>query len=144
MTAFIVCMLAVVLAAAIMDTANVPDATIAAVTIPLTLLGIYLMFAIKVAQQWEKAVVLRMGKFHGLRGPGLFWLIPVLDNIPLWIDHRVMVAPFSAEKSLTKDTVPVNVDAVLFWVVWDAEKAALEVENYKTAITWAARPPCAK
>jgi regulator of protease activity HflC (stomatin/prohibitin superfamily) len=139
MTAFIVCMLAVVLAAAIMDTANVPDATIATVTIPLTLLGIYLMFAIKVAQQWEKAVVLRMGKFHGLRGPGLFWLIPVLDNIPLWIDHRVMVAPFSAEKSLTKDTVPVNVDAVLFWVVWDAEKAALEVENYKTAITWAAQ-----
>jgi len=104
-----------------------------------TLLGVYLLFALKVASQWEKAVVLRFGKFHGLRGPGVFWIIPVIDSIPCWIDHRVMVTPFSAEKTLTKDTVPVDVDAVLFWVVWDAEKAALEVKDYQSAIAWAAQ-----
>jgi regulator of protease activity HflC (stomatin/prohibitin superfamily) len=83
--------------------------------------------------------VLRFGKFQGLKGPGVFWLIPVVDEIADWIDHRVMVSPFSAEKTLTKDTVPVDVDAVLFWLVWDAEKAALEVEDYRMAITWAAQ-----
>jgi regulator of protease activity HflC (stomatin/prohibitin superfamily) len=103
------------------------------------LIAIYLLLAIKVANQWEKAVVLRLGKFRGLKGPGIFWLIPIVDTIADWIDHRVMVSPFSAEKTLTKDTVPVDVDAVLFWVVWDAEKAALEVENYRTAITWASQ-----
>lgn len=101
--------------------------------------GLYLLFGIKVADQWEKAVVLRLGRFVGLRGPGLFWLVPVVEQIPDWIDHRVMVTPFSAEKTLTKDTVPVDVDAVLFWVVWDAEKAALEVEDYQVAIAWAAQ-----
>jgi len=105
----------------------------------MTLLGLYILFALKVASQWEKAVVLRLGKFHGLRGPGVFWIIPVIDLIPSWIDHRVMVTPFSAEKTLTKDTVPVDVDAVLFWVVWDAEKAALEVKDYQSAIAWAAQ-----
>ncbi len=80
-----------------------------------------------------------MGRFHGLRGPGLFWVVPVVDNIAQWIDHRVMVTPFSAEKTLTKDTVPVDVDAVLFWLVWDAEKAAMEVENYRAAIAWASQ-----
>jgi regulator of protease activity HflC (stomatin/prohibitin superfamily) len=74
-----------------------------------------------------------------LRGPGLFWIVPIVDTTTNWIDHRVMVTPFNAEKTLTKDTVPVDVDAVLFWMVWDAEKAALEVENYRTAITWAAQ-----
>jgi regulator of protease activity HflC (stomatin/prohibitin superfamily) len=103
------------------------------------LLGFYMLFAIKVAQQWEKAVVLRLGKFHGLRGPGLFWMIPILDSTPVWIDHRVVVTPFNAEKSLTKDTVPVDVDAVLFWVIWDAEKAALEVQDYRQSISWAAQ-----
>ncbi len=103
------------------------------------LLGTYLLFAIQVAREWEKAVVLRAGKYRGLRGPGLFWIVPVLDNLPMWIDHRVMVTPFNAEKTLTKDTVPVDVDAVLFWVVWDAQKAALEVENYRVAISWAAQ-----
>src|SRR5512138_2948406 len=103
------------------------------------LLGTYIMFALKVASQWEKAVVLRLGKFHGLRGPGVFWIVPIIDAIPAWIDHRVMVTPFSAEKTLTKDTVPVDVDAVLFWVVWDAEKAALEVKDYQSAIAWAAQ-----
>ena len=103
------------------------------------IVGTYILFALKVASQWEKAVVLRLGKFHGLRGPGVFWIIPIVDTIPSWIDHRVMVTPFSAEKTLTKDTVPVDVDAVLFWVVWDAEKAALEVKDYQSAIAWAAQ-----
>jgi regulator of protease activity HflC (stomatin/prohibitin superfamily) len=103
------------------------------------IIGLYFLFAIKVAKQWEKAVVLRMGRFHALKGPGLFWIIPIFETTPLWIDHRVMVTPFNAEKTLTKDTVPVDVDAVLFWVVWDAEKAALEVENYYNAINWAAQ-----
>jgi regulator of protease activity HflC (stomatin/prohibitin superfamily) len=103
------------------------------------LLAFYFMFALKMANQWEKAVVLRLGKFRGLYGPGVFWLIPIIDSVADWIDHRVMVSPFSAEKTLTKDTVPVDVDAVLFWAVWDAEKAALEVEEYRAAITWASQ-----
>src|SRR5450756_541454 len=107
--------------------------------IAFMLVGTILLFAIKVAQQWEKAVVLRLGKFHGLRGPGLFWILPILDSTPVWIDQRVMVTPFNAEKSLTKDTVPVNVDAVLFWVIWDAEKAALEVQDYRQSISWASQ-----
>ena len=103
------------------------------------LLGTYFLFALKVASQWEKAVILRLGKFQRLAGPGVFWLIPIIDSTANWIDHRVMVTPFSAEKTLTKDTVPVDVDAVLFWVVWDAEKAALEVADYRAAIAWAAQ-----
>jgi regulator of protease activity HflC (stomatin/prohibitin superfamily) len=99
----------------------------------------YLLFAVKIANQWEKAVVLRFGRFRHLAGPGMFIIIPIVDQIPSWIDHRVMVTPFNAEKTLTKDTVPINVDAVLFWVVWDAQKAALEVENYREAISWAAQ-----
>ncbi len=105
----------------------------------LTLIGTYILLALKIAPQWEKAVVLRMGKFKGLKGPGVFWIVPIVDTIANWIDHRVMVTPFSAEKTLTKDTVPVDVDAVLFWMVWDAEKAALEVENYRAANAWAAQ-----
>ncbi len=107
--------------------------------IGFSLVGFYFLFSLKVAQQWEKAVVLRLGRFHGLRGPGLFWIIPVVDATPTWIDHRVMVTPFNAEKTLTKDTVPVDVDAVLFWMAWDAEKAALEVADYRQAISWAAQ-----
>ena len=87
------------------------------------LIGIYMLFALKVASQWEKVIMLRLGKFTSLKGPGLFWLIPIVDSAATWIDHRVMVTPFAAQKTLTKDTVPVDVDAVLFWVVWDAEKA---------------------
>ena len=101
--------------------------------------GLYLLFALKIANQWEKAIVLRFGKFHRLAGPGMFWIIPIVDSIPAWIDQRVMVTSFSAEKTLTMDTVPIDVDAVLFWVVWDAQKAALEVENYHDAIAWAAQ-----
>lgn len=103
------------------------------------LIGFFFLFAIQVARQWEKAVVLRFGRFIGLRGPGLFFILPLVDQVSAWIDHRVMVTPFNAEKTLTRDTVPVDVDAVLFWVVWDAEKAALEVEDYRSAITWAAQ-----
>ena len=109
------------------------------VVILINVVGLYVLFALKVADQWEKAVILRFGRFIGLRGPGMFWVVPVVDRIPVWIDHRVMVTPFSAEKTLTKDTVPVDVDAVLFWLVWDAEKAALEVEDYRVAIAWAAQ-----
>jgi hypothetical protein len=103
------------------------------------LIGAYVLMALKVSDQWEKAVILRIGRFRGLRGPGPFWIVPIVDRIPMWIDHRVMVTPFNAEKTLTKDTVPVDVDAVLFWLVWDAEKAALEVEDYRSAIGWAAQ-----
>ena len=127
-----------VLGAVLMD-GRVPDAWIGTFVVITTLLSVYILFALKVASQWEKAVVLRLGKFHALRGPGLFWIVPIIDAIPSWIDHRVMVTPFSAEKTLTKDTVPVDVDAVLFWVVWDAEKAALEVKDYQSAIAWAAQ-----
>jgi regulator of protease activity HflC (stomatin/prohibitin superfamily) len=122
-----------------MDEYRIPNGWIFVYFTPMTLLSLFFLFGLKVANQWEKAVVLRLGRFRGLRGPGLFWIIPIIDSTPTWIDHRVMVTPFNAEKTLTHDTVPVDVDAVLFWMVWDAEKAALEVENYQAAITWAAQ-----
>src|SRR5688572_31551569 len=135
---FGVLLITAVLGAVMMD-GRVADLWIGLFVAGLTLLSTYILFSLKVASQWEKAVLLRLGKFHGLRGPGLFWIIPIVDTIPSWIDHRVMVSPFAAQKTLTKDTVPVDVDAVLFWVVWDAEKAALEVENYRAAVDWAAQ-----
>ena len=95
--------------------------------------------AIKIADQWEKAVVLRLGKFHALKGPGLFFIIPIVDTVAYWIDLRVINTTFTAEKTLTKDTVPVDVDAVLFWKVLDAKKAALEIAEYKSAINWASQ-----
>src|SRR3989442_6376276 len=103
------------------------------------LLGFLLAQSPKIARQWERAVVLRLGKFIGLRGPGLFWIIPFVDSIWTWIDQRVVTTGFAAEETLTSDTVPVNVDAVLFWVVYDPEKAALEVQNYPQAVSWAAQ-----
>jgi regulator of protease activity HflC (stomatin/prohibitin superfamily) len=132
-------MLVGILGAIIMDNQGAGDLIILIWAIGFSLLGLYLIFALKIARQWEKAVVLRFGKFHGLHGPGMFWIIPIVDSVTTWIDHRVMVTPFNAEKTLTKDTVPVDVDAVLFWLVWDAEKAALEVEDYRAAISWAAQ-----
>lgn len=93
--------------------------------------------ALQIANQWDRAVVLRMGRFHALRGPGLFFIIPVADRIVYWIDTRVITMSFKAEKTLTKDTVPVDVDAVLFWKVLDPQKAALDVADYQTAIGWA-------
>jgi len=116
-----------------------PDYWVVIFIIGTTLIGIYFLFSLKIASPWEKGIVLRFGKLRGLYGPGIFWLIPIVDTLANWIDHRVMVTSFSAEKTLTKDTVPVDVDAVLFWVVWDAEKAVLEVEDYKAAISWAAQ-----
>jgi regulator of protease activity HflC (stomatin/prohibitin superfamily) len=95
--------------------------------------------AIKVANQWERVVILRLGKFRSLKGPGLFFIIPVIDAIPYWIDTRVITASFKAEKTLTKDTVPVDVDAVLFWKVIDPKKAALDVADYQSAISWASQ-----
>ncbi len=95
--------------------------------------------AIQVADQWDKAVILRLGHFHALRGPGLFFIIPVIDAIPYWIDTRVITTGFKAEKTLTKDTVPVDVDAVLFWKVVDPKKAALDVADYRSAISWASQ-----
>jgi regulator of protease activity HflC (stomatin/prohibitin superfamily) len=137
-TIFGILMAITVLGAVRMD-GRVADSWIGLFVVVMTLLSVYILFALKVASQWEKAVVLRLGKFHALRGPGVFWMIPIVDSIPSWIDHRVMVTSFSAEKTLTKDTVPVDVDAVLFWVVWDAEKAALEVKDYQAAISWSAQ-----
>ena len=125
--------------AVVLAIAEVHAGWIVAELLLLNLAGIYIMVAFRIANQWDKAILLRLGRFVGLRGPGPFWVIPVVDSIPTVIDHRVMVTPFNAEKTLTKDTVPVDVDAVLFWVVWDAEKAALEVEDYRAAISWAAQ-----
>src|SRR6476620_1887261 len=102
-------------------------------------LGLLLGMAPQVAQQWERAVVLRMGRFIGLRGPGLFWRIPFVDSVTAWVDQRVITPAFAAEETLTSDTVPVNVDAVLFWMVHDAERAALEVQSYPQAVSWAAQ-----
>ncbi|WP_259066021.1 SPFH domain-containing protein [Mucilaginibacter sp. X4EP1] len=95
--------------------------------------------SVNIANPWDKAVVLRLGKFQALRGPGLFFIIPILDTIPYWIDTRVITTSFKAEKTLTKDTVPVDVDAVLFWKVLDPQKAALEVADYISAISWASQ-----
>ena len=103
------------------------------------LAGIYLLFAVKVADQWEKVAVLRLGKYRGLRGPGLFLIVPVVDTLSWYVDQRVRVASVTAESTLTRDTVPVNVDAVVFWMVWDAEKSILEVENFVQAITVSAQ-----
>jgi regulator of protease activity HflC (stomatin/prohibitin superfamily) len=105
----------------------------------MAVLGLVLMQAPRVAQQWERAVVLRLGRCIGLRGPGLFWIIPFVDRVPSWIDQRTVTTTFAAEQTLTLDTVPVNVDAVLFWLVHDAEKAALEVQDYAQAVSWAAQ-----
>lgn len=103
------------------------------------LIAILTSSAIKIADQWDRAIVLRLGRFQALRGPGLFFIIPVIDSIAYWIDIRVITTSFTAEKTLTKDTVPVNVDAVLFWKVVDPKKAALDVADYKSAISWASQ-----
>ncbi|MDQ3135552.1 MAG: slipin family protein [Acidobacteriota bacterium] len=103
------------------------------------LVGLLLAQSPKVAKQWEKAVVLRLGRYVGLRGPGLFWIVPFMETISTWIDQRIITTSFAAEQTLTSDTVPVSVDAVLFWLVYDPEKAALEVQDYPQAVSWAAQ-----
>jgi regulator of protease activity HflC (stomatin/prohibitin superfamily) len=102
------------------------------------LIGLYLLFSLKVADQWEKVAVLRLGRYRGLRGPGLFHVIPIVDTLSKYVDQRVRVASVTAESTLTRDTVPVNVDANLFWLVWNAEKSILEVEDFVQAITMSA------
>jgi regulator of protease activity HflC (stomatin/prohibitin superfamily) len=106
----------------------------AAVIVASCLLGLGLMFALKIANQWEKAVVLRFGRYRGLEGPGLFWILPVVDRVAHFVDQRVRTTDVSAESALTRDTVPVNVDAIVFWLVWDAEKSILEVVSFEKAI----------
>jgi regulator of protease activity HflC (stomatin/prohibitin superfamily) len=135
-----ICLLAGILGTIWMTESSIVSEAWAVVwVIAWLLLGTFFLLSLKIASQWEKAVILRLGKFQKLAGPGGFWVLPIIDTLANWIDHRVMVTPFSAEKTLTKDTVPVDVDAVLFWVVWDAEKAALEVADYRGAIAWAAQ-----
>jgi regulator of protease activity HflC (stomatin/prohibitin superfamily) len=116
--------------------ANIESAWIVVVSFAVALV---VSLAIKVADQWDKAVILRLGKFRSLQGPGLFFIIPIIDAIPYWIDTRVITSSFKAEKTLTKDTVPVDVDAVLFWKVLDPQKAALAVADFKSAINWASQ-----
>jgi regulator of protease activity HflC (stomatin/prohibitin superfamily) len=101
--------------------------------------GLYFLFSIRIADQWEKVAVLRFGRFIGLRGPGLFYMIPVVDSLSRYVDQRVRVANVSAESTLTRDTVPVNVDAIVFWMVWNPEKAILEVQDFTQAITLSAQ-----
>ena len=104
------------------------------ITIVLALTGIFLGYSIKMAQQWERAVILRLGKLQAVKGPGLFILIPIVDAVATWIDQRIRTTEVNAEQALTKDTVPVNVDAIVFWMVHDAERAALEIADYNSAV----------
>ncbi|HJV77495.1 MAG TPA: slipin family protein [Paludibacter sp.] len=109
------------------------------IVIVFTFVGVIAAWATKVANQWNRAIVLRLGKFQSLQGPGIFFIVPIIDYIPYWIDIRVISTSFKAEKTLTKDTVPVDVDAVLFWKVVDPKKAALDVADYYSAISWASQ-----
>jgi len=128
---FVVCLFA---GAGIAAATKHPAGMIAGVVV-----GVYLMFAIRVVQQWEKVAVLRLGKYVGLRGPGIFMMIPIVETLSAYVDQRVRVASVSAESTLTRDTVPVNVDAIVFWLVWNAEKSILEVENFVDAINMSAQ-----
>jgi regulator of protease activity HflC (stomatin/prohibitin superfamily) len=130
-TLFIVCMVA---GGGITAATNKPAPLIVG-----ALVGLYFLFAIKVADQWEKVAVLRFGRYTGLRGPGMFHIIPVVDRLSGFVDQRVRVASVSAESTLTRDTVPVNVDAIVFWLVWNAEKSILEVQDYSQAISLSAQ-----
>jgi len=102
-------------------------------------LAVLLLISFRVARQWQKAVILRLGRYEGLKGPGFFYILPFIDTVPYWIDLRTVTTPFNAEETLTKDSVPVDVDAVLFWRVVDPKKAAIEVENYRHAIAWSSQ-----
>jgi regulator of protease activity HflC (stomatin/prohibitin superfamily) len=107
---------------------------------PLSIvIGCIIAMSPRVAKQWERGIVLRLGRYIGMRGPGLFWIIPGIDQVSTWIDQRIITTSFAAEQTLTSDTVSVNVDAVLFWMVNDPQKAALEVQDYRLAVSWAAQ-----
>ncbi|MGA7243402.1 MAG: slipin family protein, partial [Terracidiphilus sp.] len=131
LTAFVICLLAGFLLSLVMRGPIFP--VIGAV------IGLYLLVAIKVIRQWEKVALLRLGHYVGLRGPGIFFIVPVLETLSPYVDQRVRVASVTAESTLTRDTVPVDVDAIVFWLVWNAEKSILEVENYLEAITLSAQ-----
>ncbi|MDD1695839.1 MAG: slipin family protein [Methanoregula sp.] len=103
------------------------------------IIAAFIAVSLKIADQWERAVVLRLGRFTELKGPGVFFIVPVIEKVAYWIDNRIITTSFKAEKTLTKDTVPVDVEAVLFWKVIDSKKAALEVEDYRSAISWASQ-----
>jgi regulator of protease activity HflC (stomatin/prohibitin superfamily) len=118
------------------STSHVASAVVAIVTV---IVAFAVSSSLKVADQWEKVVVLRLGRFRSLEGPGLFFIIPIIESVAYWIDTRVITATFKAEKTLTKDTVPVDVDAVLFWKVVDPKTAALGVADYASAINWASQ-----
>jgi regulator of protease activity HflC (stomatin/prohibitin superfamily) len=124
------CLLAISVGAVVARVSGIPWLALLGI-IP----GVYLLFAIRVVDQWEKVAVLRFGKYRGLRGPGIFFLIPIVDTLSRYVDQRVRVTTVSAESTLTRDTVPVNVDAIIFWLVWNAEKSILEVEDFTQAIT---------
>ncbi len=117
-------------------TASIESQWIAAIEF---IIALFVSLSLKVADQWERVVILRLGKFRALKGPGLFFIIPIIDAIPYWIDTRVITSSFKAEKTLTKDTVPVDVEAVLFWKVLDPKRAALDVADYQSAINWASQ-----
>src|SRR5579872_4099066 len=102
------------------------------------LLGLYCLFAIKVVRQWEKVAVLRFGRYRGLREPGICWIVPIVDTLSAYVDQRIRVTSVSAESTLSRDTVPVNVDAIVFWMVWNAEKSILEVADFSTAVSMSA------
>jgi regulator of protease activity HflC (stomatin/prohibitin superfamily) len=129
--AFLACLAAGLASAQLLHS---PIALIAAVAV-----GIYLMFSIKVVQQWQRVAILRFGRYRGLRGPGIFLIVPIMDTLSRFVDQRVRVATVTAESTLTRDTVPVNVDAIVFWLVWNAEKSILEVENFTDAVNMSAQ-----
>ncbi len=128
---FVVCLLAGTIATAIVHSSTPFVAG--------ALLGFYLLFAIKVIRQWEKVALLRLGRYVGLRGPGMFHIVPIIETLSPFVDQRIRVANVTAESTLTRDTVPVNVDAIVFWLVWNAEKSILEVENFQDAISMSAQ-----
>ena len=117
-----------------LESRGVPDGQIGMMVVFMLLLGLFFLISVKIANQWERALVLRFGKYRGLRGPGLFFIIPIVDSVTQYVDQRVRATDVTAESALTRDTVPVNVDAIVFWLVWDAEKAVLEVETFYGAI----------
>jgi len=127
------------LALAFMFSSNLTSGASQLVLVIFIFFAVFIAWSTKVASQWNRAIVLRLGKFHSLRGPGIFFIVPIIDSIPYWIDIRVITTSFKAEKTLTKDTVPVDVDAVLFWKVIDPKKAALDVADYYSAINWASQ-----
>jgi regulator of protease activity HflC (stomatin/prohibitin superfamily) len=139
--AFLIFIIIVAIGGGVAFATNTPDSHTLSICIGglAFLIAVVACLSIRVADQWDKAVILRLGQFHSLKGPGLFFIIPVIDAIPYWIDTRVITTGFKAEKTLTKDTVPVDVDAVLFWKVIDPKKAALGVADYQSAISWASQ-----